>query len=64
MYEDPISDINGFEFKGIVRAFDVMKYRKASCIAEPAFKLPYHKEEFLFLKDKTQHELKIPITGA
>ncbi|MEK6949128.1 MAG: hypothetical protein AABX34_02830 [Nanoarchaeota archaeon] len=64
MYEDPISDINGFEFKGIVRAFDVMKYRKASCIAEPAFKLPYHKEEFLFLKDKTQHELKVPITGA
>ena len=64
MYEDPISDMEGFEFKGIVRAFDVMKYRKATCVSEPKFKLPYHLAEFLFLKDKTKHELKIPITGA
>ncbi|MBI2654087.1 hypothetical protein HYX02_04715 [Candidatus Woesearchaeota archaeon] len=64
MYEDPISDVDGFEFKGLVRSFDVMKYRKAACIAEPSFKLPYHLEEFLFLKDKTEHELKVPITGA
>lgn len=64
MYEDPISDINGFEFKGIVRAFDVMKYRKAACIAEPSFKLAYHLEEFLFLRGKTHKELKVPITGA
>ena len=64
MYEDPISDISGFEFKGLVRAFDVMKYRKAACIAEPSFKAPYHLNEFLFLKGKTLHELKVPITGA
>jgi len=64
MYEDPISDINGFKFLGLVRAFDVMKYRKAACIEEPSFKLPYHLEEFLFLKGKTAHELKVPITGA
>ena len=64
MYEDPISDISGFEFKGLVRAFDVMKYRKAACVAEPSFKIPYHLNEFLFLRDKTEHELKIPITGA
>lgn len=64
MYEDPISDIEGFEFKGLVRSFDVMKYRKAACISEPAFKTPYHEKEFIFLRDKTEHELKIPITGA
>ncbi|MBI2650879.1 hypothetical protein HYX01_00200 [Candidatus Woesearchaeota archaeon] len=64
MYEDPITDINGFGFKGLVRSFDVMKYRKAACIAEPLFKVPYHLDEFLFLKDKTKHELKVPITGA
>ena len=64
MYEDPISDINGFEFKGLVRAFDVMKYKKAACVAEPSFKVPYHLDEFLFLKGKTEHELKVPITGA
>lgn len=64
MYEDPISDMHGFKFLGLVRAFDVMKYRKAACIAEPSFKLPYHLEEFNFLKGKTGHELKVPITGA
>ena len=64
MYEDPISDVKGFEFKGLVRAFDVMKYRKAACIGEPSFKIPYHLNEFLFVKSKTSHELKVPITGA
>ena len=64
MYEDPISDIEGFKFRGTVRAFDVMKYRKAACISEPRFKVAYHLDEFLFLKDKTKHELKVPITGA
>lgn len=64
MYEDPISDIRGFEFCGLVRAFDVMKYRKAACVAEPSFKIPYHLNEFLFLKGKTGRELKVPITGA
>ena len=64
MYEDPINDINGFEFRGLVRAFDVMKYNKAACVAEPSFKIPYHLNEFLFLKDKTEHKLKVPITGA
>src|SRR3989344_2224 len=64
MYEDPISDIEGFRFLGLARAFDVMKYRKAACIARPAFKVPYHLDEFLFLKGKTKRELKIPITGA
>ena len=64
MYEDPISDINGFRFLGLVRAFDVMKYRKAACVAEPSLKTPYHLSEFLFLKNKTERELKVPITGA
>jgi len=64
MYEDPISDINGFEFKGLVRSFDVMKYRKAACVAKPSLKIPYHLEEFKFLKEKTKRELKVPITGA
>lgn len=64
MYEDPISDIGGFEFCGYVRSFDVMKYKKAACIAEPSFKKSYHLEEFQFLKKITKHELKIPITGA
>jgi 5-methyltetrahydropteroyltriglutamate--homocysteine methyltransferase len=64
MYEDPISDINGFKFLGLVRVFDVMKYKKAACIQEPSFKVPYHLQEFLFLKNKTEHELKVPITGA
>lgn len=64
MYEDPIADINGFKFLGLVRAFDVMKYRKAACVAEPSFKVPYHLAEFSFLKGKTEKELKVPITGA
>ena len=64
MYEDPINDIAGFKFCGLVRAFDVMKYRKASCIAEPSFKIPYHLDEFLFVKEITNREVKVPITGA
>ena len=64
MYEYPIGDIGGFEFKGLVRSFDVMKYRKAACVAEPRFKIPYHLDEFLFIKKNTNHELKVPITGA
>lgn len=64
MYQEPISNINGFRFYGEVRSFDNKYYKKAACVGEPKLKYPYHLDEFDYIKSLTTKTLKVPITGA
>ncbi len=64
MYAWAIAHANGFEWRGSVRAFDNKYYSKAAVTGPISIKEPYHNEEFGFLKDLANADLKVPITGA
>ncbi len=64
MYAWAIAHANGFEWRGSVRAFDNKYYSKAAVTGPISLKEPYHNEEFAFLKDIANADLKVPITGA
>ena len=64
MYAWAIAHANGFEWRGSVRAFDNKYYSKAAVTGPISIKEPYHNEEFGFLKDIANADLKVPITGA
>ncbi len=64
MYAWAIAHANGFEWRGSVRAFDNKYYSKAAVTGPISIKEPYHNEEFAFLKDIANADLKVPITGA
>lgn len=64
MYHYPVSHSSGFVFVGHVRSFDHKFYQKAAVVGQPAFRLPYHLEEFRFAKSMAHKPLKVPITGA
>jgi len=64
MYEYPIKNIEGFEFRGYVRSFDYKFFKKAACIGEIKLKNFYHEEEFKKIQTFTNKPIKIPITGA
>jgi len=63
MYEYPIKNIYGFEFKDNVVSFDYKYYKKAAVIDKPKLKNYYHLDEaknILFIAKK---DVKIPLTG-
>jgi 5-methyltetrahydropteroyltriglutamate--homocysteine methyltransferase len=64
MYAWAIAHSNGFDWRGSVRAFDNKYYSKAAVTGPISLTEPYHSDEFRFLKDVAQAELKVPITGA
>lgn len=64
MYEYPVKNIEGFEFKGYVRSFDNKFFKKAACVNLPKLKNFYHLEEFKTISSFTKKLVKIPITGA
>ncbi len=64
MYEYPIRHTSGFLFAGEVRSFDNRYYKKARCVSKVMLKEDYHLKEFLFVKEHTNKEIKVPITGA
>jgi 5-methyltetrahydropteroyltriglutamate--homocysteine methyltransferase len=64
MYAWAIAHANGFEWRGSVRAFDNKYYSKAAVTGPISLKKPYHNEEFSFLKEIANADLKVPITGA
>jgi 5-methyltetrahydropteroyltriglutamate--homocysteine methyltransferase len=64
MYAWAIAHANGFDWRGSVRAFDNKYYSKAAVTGSISLKEPYHNEEFAFLKDLANADLKVPITGA
>jgi len=63
MYEYPVSFIQGFEFRGVVKVWDNEFYRKAAVTSKPRLRSEYHLGEFLFNKQHTQLPLKVPVTG-
>ncbi len=64
MYEHSIRNSTGFEFKGLIRAFDNKYYNKASCVDIPAVQRLWHSDEVKRLQSLTQRRIKVPITGA
>ena len=64
MYQYAVNLSEGFVFRGLVRSFDNKYYQKAACVSKPKIKKPWHTDEFLLLKQLTDHKIKIPITGA
>jgi 5-methyltetrahydropteroyltriglutamate--homocysteine methyltransferase len=64
MYAWAVAHSNGFDFKGTVRSWDNKYYSKAAVTGPISLGEPYHNEEFAFLKDVAEADLKVPITGA
>lgn len=64
MYEHAVRNSNGFEFRGTVRAFDNKFYSKAAVVDAPSISKPWHTEELKRLQKLTNHDIKVPITGA
>jgi 5-methyltetrahydropteroyltriglutamate--homocysteine methyltransferase len=64
MYQWAVAHAEGFEWRGTVRAFDNKYYAKAAVTGPVGLRIPYHNEEFDFVRDVARAELKVPITGA
>jgi 5-methyltetrahydropteroyltriglutamate--homocysteine methyltransferase len=64
MYAWAIAHADGFEWRGSVRAFDNKYYSKAAVTGPISLRVPYHNEEFSFVREIARAELKVPITGA
>ncbi len=64
MYAWAVAHAGGFDWRGIVRAFDNKYYSKAAVTGPVSLRVPYHNEEFGFVQDVARAELKVPITGA
>ena len=64
MYQWAVAHAEGFEWRGIVRAFDNKYYSKAAVTGPIGLREPYHNEEFAFVREVARAELKVPITGA
>jgi 5-methyltetrahydropteroyltriglutamate--homocysteine methyltransferase len=64
MYQWAVAHAEGFEWRGSVRAFDNKYYSKAAVTGPIGLRVPYHNEEFSFVRDVARAELKVPITGA
>lgn len=64
MYEHSVRGSTGFEFRGLVRAFDNKYYNKAACVEAPSIQKPWHDDELVRLQGLTERRIKVPITGA
>jgi 5-methyltetrahydropteroyltriglutamate--homocysteine methyltransferase len=64
MYAWAIAHAGGFDFRGTVRSWDNKYYSKAAVTGPISLEVPYHSEEFAYLRSVATAELKIPITGA
>ncbi|MBE0520088.1 hypothetical protein IBX35_03495 [Candidatus Bathyarchaeota archaeon] len=64
MYEHVIRKTAGFKFLGYVKSFDYRYFNKAACIDKPKYAKSFYLDEFLFTKENTKKEIKVPFTGA
>jgi 5-methyltetrahydropteroyltriglutamate--homocysteine methyltransferase len=64
MYAWAVAHAGGFDWRGIVRAFDNKYYSKAAVTGPVSLRVPYHNEEFGFVREVARAELKVPVTGA
>ncbi|MHB8604640.1 MAG: uroporphyrinogen decarboxylase/cobalamine-independent methonine synthase family protein [Thermoplasmatota archaeon] len=63
MYEGAANHVEGLTYHGHVRSFDNKYYRKASLVAAPRLKEPYHIEETKYALGVAKAAVKVPITG-
>ncbi len=63
MYEYPIKNIYGFEFRDHVVSFDYKYYRKAAVVDKPKLKDYYHLQEAKNILNIANKDVKIPLTG-
>ena len=63
MYEHLVRNIEGFKLLGSVHSFDYKYFTKGAVVGVPSYKHPIHIDEFKFVKNHTNREIKIPITG-
>lgn len=64
MYEHVIRKTAGFQFLGYVKSFDYRYFNKAACVDKPKYVKSFYLDEFLFTKENTKKEIKVPFTGA
>ena len=64
MYAWAVAHANGFEPRGTVRSFDNKYYTKSAVTGPVSLAAPYHNDEFAFLQDVAEADLKVPVTGA
>jgi 5-methyltetrahydropteroyltriglutamate--homocysteine methyltransferase len=64
MYDHVAAFAHGFEERGTVRSFDNKYYTKAAVVAAPSVDGPQDVEEYRFVRDHTDREVKAPLTGA
>lgn len=64
MYQHAVARTNGFEPRGLVRAFDNRSYKKFAVVDEPSITKPWHSAEVERLRSLTTKQIKVPITGA
>ena len=63
MYEHLVRSIEGFRLLGSVQSFDYKYFNKGAVVSPPRFRRPIHLDELLFVKNSTNHDIKIPVTG-
>ena len=64
MYDHAVRHAKGFETRGTVRAFDNKYYTKAAVTEKPCVEGAYDLEEYEFVRNHTDHQVKVPFTGA
>lgn len=63
MYQHAVARTNGLTPRGTVRAFDNRSYKKFAVIGEPSIDEPWHTAEVERLRELTDRQIKVPITG-
>ncbi len=64
MYDHVAHHARGFEQRGTVRAFDNKYYTKAAVVEAPVVEEAHDVEEFRFVTEHTDRQVKVPLTGA
>jgi 5-methyltetrahydropteroyltriglutamate--homocysteine methyltransferase len=64
MYDHVAAHAHGFEERGTVRSFDNKYYTKAAVVQAPSADGPQDVDEYRFVVDHTDREVKVPLTGA
>ncbi len=63
MYEHVMRRIAGLRLLGYVKSFDYRYFNKAACVEKPKYDRSLYLEEFLFTKENTECQVKVPFTG-
>ena len=64
MYDHVAAHAHGFEERGTVRSFDNKYYTKAAVVERPSADGPQDVDEYRFVVEHTDREVKVPLTGA